>query len=164
MKKKKVWSSTIGPPIVPPKSFSLELRLRRREEVPRVEVVVAVEGEQRSVELVGSALGRQVDHAARRAAELGCERTGLDFELGQRIDGRQQADFAVCQVVVVDAVENEVVSPETAAVDVGVARHGKPVFSPWESGDHTGRQEVQPQEAASIQRKVVDFVAVDDLP
>src|SRR5262249_60234085 len=54
---------------------------RRREEVPRVQGLVAEELERRAVQLVGPRLRAQVDDAAVEASELGGRRIGHDLEL-----------------------------------------------------------------------------------
>src|SRR6185436_2402600 len=79
------------------------------KEIARVEPFVAVELEERSVQLVGATLGHHVNHAARGPAELGRKRVGLDAHFLDGVYRRPDDDGADEAFVVVEAVDQEVV-------------------------------------------------------
>src|SRR5207247_1956269 len=76
------------------------------EEVVRVERVVPQEFEAVAVELVGARLDLDVHDAAERMAELRGIGAGLQLELVQRLDAREDDDGLKPRFVVVDAVEH----------------------------------------------------------
>ena len=89
--------------------FVLGLRSTRCEEITGIQRLVAVELEDRSVQLVRSALGDDVDHAARCAPQLRRKRVGFHPHLLDRIHRRADDDGADEPLVVVEPVDQEVV-------------------------------------------------------
>ena len=86
----------------------------RVEGVERRVAAIVVE---RAVEVVGAGLGRRVDDGAGGATDLGGRNAGRDFELGDGVGVREDADGAELRLVVVNAVEREVVIGRALAVD-----------------------------------------------
>ena len=78
--------------------------------------VVAKELERAAAQLVGARLDLQVDDAAERAAEFRRIGRGLQLELVERVDAREDDDRLQPGLVVVDAVEHEVVVARALAV------------------------------------------------
>ncbi len=97
-----------------------EVRLRAaglvQEEVVRIEAIVAQELEHAAVEVVRARLDLQVHDAAERLTELGRVGAGLDLELLERVDAREDHDRLQPGLVVVDAVEHVVVVAGALAV------------------------------------------------
>ena len=86
------------------------------EEVVGVERVVAVELESAPAHDVGARLDLQIHHAAERAAELGRVGRGLQLELVEGVHTREDHHRLQPRLVVVDAVEHEVVVARALAV------------------------------------------------
>ena len=128
-----------------------------REEVVRVERVVAVELPGAAVELVAAGLERGVEHRAAGTAVFRAERAGEDLELGDGVDGGlDHVGYAAQEVhvavVVVDAVEQVVVLGGLDAV--GGEHEGRP-------GAMLGRDDarLEPGEEGvvpAVERQVVD--------
>ena len=138
------------------------------------ELVVAVELPERSVQAVGAALGDHVDLAAGRAAVFRGIGAGLDFELGQGIDGRREAVGHGVVVHDFDAIDVEAVGGVARAVGAGgggavggigladgaaPAAHGDGAGS---AGLHAGNQLGELDEVAAVERKVDDLGGIDD--
>src|SRR3989449_8327718 len=105
----------------------------------RIELVVAKELEHRSVKLVCSGLGQNIDLRC-GAPELGRKDSGLNLELLQRID-RWQEDIGVeVHVGILHAVEGEVVELAPLARDRNVLLSA---LSPLASSGFCGIRESQ---------------------
>ncbi len=89
----------------------------RREEVARVQVFVAEELVQAAVEHVGAGARGHVDDSAVEAAELGGHVVGLDGELLDIVDYREEDHLAGLGLQRGDAVEQILVGARTAPVD-----------------------------------------------
>src|SRR5262249_47031126 len=87
---------------------------------------------------------------------------GLNLELGECVYRRQQTDFSIRQVIVIDTIENEIVLPFAAAIDMNIATARGRILA-LRQWHHAGGQCAELDEAASIQRQVIDFLAVDNL-
>ena len=140
------------------------LRLAR-EEVARVEGVVAHEVEQRAVELVGARLGGRVQRAA-GLRELGGVGALLDLELLQRVDGRLDQRPALVVVGDVGAVEHERGLVAADAADRGardvVGADAEQVAAAGQQ-HRPGGEARQLVEAAAVQRQVDDLGVGDDV-
>ena len=88
------------------------------ERVPGIGDVVLEELEQAAMEFVGARLGFDLQHGATGLRVLGVVVAGCVLELGDRIDGRIHHDNAQNRVVVVGAIDHEVVGAESLAVGV----------------------------------------------
>ena len=137
-----------------------------REEVARVEHLVADEVERRAVPFVRARLGRH-RHDARAAAELGGEHAVQHLELAHRFD-RRRHDHGVERVfVVVDAVDQPAVGVGLLAerVEVGGAarveraRAGQVLVRLARC--HAGHEIHQRREVASVQRQLADRLLLD---
>ena len=108
----------------------LPWRYRCESVLERVYLVVAVEFEERAVELVCPRLGRDVN-LARRPPELGREDAGLHLELLQRVDRRQDHVGVEVHIGVLDPVEREAVEHAPLPGDRDVlGRAGPPLSGP----------------------------------
>ena len=105
---------------------ALQAVARRREEVARVEVVVADELEDVAVERVGAGLGHQVHRRRRVMAVARRQRAGLDLELLQRVGERRRQVQVVERIVVRAAVHDVGDAVGLAAGDRD--RHGRIVL------------------------------------
>ncbi len=90
---------------------------RAGEEVLGVHLFVAKELEEASMEVTGPGLGDQVDDAAGGAAEFRGVAVGDELEFGERVHGGLHDDRADITLVVVEAVDHEVVVVSVLAVD-----------------------------------------------
>ncbi len=111
------------------------LERRRRalqKEVPRVEHLVAQKFERRSVKRVGSRLGGDDHLAAGAVSILGGIHAGQDVEFLNRVDGRAEIGSEHVGIIVVEAVQQEVIAglvipgdvESTAKTERGVLRRG----------------------------------------
>src|SRR5262249_52025862 len=137
--------------------------------LPRIELVIAKELEQRSVKLVCSGLGRHIDLRC-GAPEFGRKDSGLNLELLQRID-RWQEDIGVeVHVGILHAVEREVVELAALASDRNVLLSAlAPLPSNGLSGiresvAYVGAHRDKLQEVASVQRHFHDLFVFDHCP
>ena len=143
-------SRTSGPPSVPPNWLRRYVRLRlgsTLKEVPRVQRLVAEELERvrRETSFVPD-FGRQVDHAAVEAAELGRRAVALDLELLDRVDDRKERDLARLGLQHRDAVEEVLVRARPAAVDARQLRVRRQ--------RDAGRERRERDEGAAVQRQL----------
>ena len=128
----------------------------------RVEAVVAEEVVDRAAQLVGAALGDDVDVAAERASELRLRAGGDHLELLDRIDAVGDAAQARRIVVGRQPVDDEVVREVALAADRdGDAGHGGRFREQLRAGDvgrrHAGREQRQVEEVAAVHRQRRDF-------
>src|SRR5438552_15454288 len=136
-----------------PRAFTRECIL------PRIELVIAKELEHRSVELVCSGLGRNVDLRC-GAPELGWKDSSLDLELLQRIDGWQEDISVEVHVGILHAVQGEVVELAPLARNRNVLLSARaPLASSGLSGiresiAHVGTQRDKLEKVAPVQRHV----------
>ncbi len=148
---------------------ALPLRFRRaervREEVGRIQPVVAQELVDAPPHHVGAGLDRGVDDRAGAAPVLGRIRVRLNLEFLQRFDRRlHELDVLAAKRIrvgdVVDAVEQEDVVEGAVAVDV---QHPLEVDAgqPRRAGQHAGRQQGELVVVAAIQRQLDDLLLVD---
>ena len=150
--------------------MGVERRLGRREEVPRVERLVAVVLEQRSAELVGAGADAQVDDRAAEHAELGGRVVRLDLEFLQRFEWRRDVHEGVERLVVRHAVEQVVVARPRQAVHAVMdgapcAGSGGILGKVGKSrGDRPRRQRDELLKEAAIERERLNLLVVDDLP
>ena len=148
----------------------VERRLGRREEVARVERLVAVVLEQRAAELVGARADAQVDDGAAEHAELGGRVVRLDLEFLQRFEWRRDVHERVERLVVGHAVEQVVVARPRQAVHAvmdGAARAGSGGILGKvgkSRGDRPRRQRDELLKEAAIERERLNLLVVDDLP
>src|SRR5580658_1550508 len=99
--------------------------IRLIKEIFRIQVAIANKFKARPVKLVGAALGDDVDLGAPAAAVFRGGVARLDFELLNGIHGRQNRVLINGQVVVVYAIEKEVVGLLASAIDAdGAALRG----------------------------------------
>ena len=151
--------------------FQRGLRLaRRREEVPRLQRIVAVELPRRPVQLVASRFRDDVDDGAGVAAELGGVRVRLDLEFLDGVWRRTQHEPGVERVVVGRAVEQEAVGLVAHAVDA-VARRGRAESARrrvagltaetcrWR--DHARNECAELREVPAVERQLDHFLLVD---
>ena len=125
----------------------LQLRLglaRRREEVPRLERVVAVEFPGRSVDGIAARSGHDVDDGAGVAAVLRAVGMRQDLEFLNRVGRGSQHETCVERVVVARAVEQEVVRLVPHSIDAETGR-GRPETA-WRrvtgrASDRSGRRD-----------------------
>src|SRR5262249_23585703 len=75
----------------------------------RVHLVVAEKLIQAAVKLIGSGLRNKIDHASRGTSDLSSIQTGLNAELGQCFDGWPDDGGTDNAVVVIDAVDHEII-------------------------------------------------------
>jgi hypothetical protein len=114
------------------------------------------------VKLVGAALGDDVDLSAAAAAVFRGGVAGLDFELLNGIHGRQNRVLINREVVVVHAIEKEVVGLLASAIDAdGTALRGVLRAVGGKLGARNQKRERQ--EVAFVERKLAHFLLVDDL-
>ena len=136
------------------------------ERVGGVHLLVAQEFPDVSMNLVGARLDDGIHDGAVAASELRAVRVGLNFELGDRIDGglddvgRTVQDVAQVGVVI-DAVEQEVVLQRACAVGAE-AECGFDARSGFR-GSHADAEQGELGVVASVQRKRVDGLAIDYL-
>ena len=115
-----------------------------REEVPRVQRLVAQELECRAVELIAPRPGGQVDDAAVEAPELGRRRAGDDLELLDRVDDREVRDRTGLRLQDRDAVVEILVDARPPAVEARKRRTRRQ--------RHAGYQGHERQVAPAVQR------------
>ena len=150
------------------------LRLARplREEVVRVQRVVAEVVVGGAVELVGARLGGDADGGARRASVLGRVGRGHDLELLDGVDGGArhlggQLLHVGGDAVVVDAVQQEVVLQRAGAVDVdppGAAERGAAALLREAVALRTRHERQQVVPVADRERELRHGVLVDHGP
>ena len=145
--------------------LALQLLGLAREEVARIEGVVAHEVEEGAVELVGAGLGGGVERAA-RLAELGGVGALLHLELLERVDRRLDQRAALVMVGDVGAIEHERGLAAADAADRGardvVGADAEQVAAARQQ-DRARRQARQLVEAAPVQRQVHDLGVGDDV-
>ena len=145
---------------------ALQAVARRREEVARVEVIVADELEDVAAERVGARLGDQVHRRRGVVAVARRQRAGLDLELLQRVGERRRQVQVVERIVVGAAVHDVGDAVGLAAGDRD--RDGRVVLVGVEVARRRGRrqpgQEDQLGRLAAVQRNLGDLLVVDDLP
>ena len=131
----------------------------------RVELLVAQEAEDRSLEAVRALLDGGVDDRARRFAELGRVGAGLDAELLERVDrGLDNLGGTLLQVggagVVVGPIEGVVVPGAGVAVGVegGVLAQPRKLAAAW---DHAGLQQREFRVSAAEKGQVGELLLID---
>ena len=137
------------------------------EEVGSVEFVVAEEFINITVEIVGAGFHGGVQNGSTGTAKLSAEIGSLDFEFLDGVDGRKGDIVGAVEKVngigvVVDAVEKVVVlgGPQTVGgkgTVLGVATSVR-LRGVYASGDLSEESEI-----ATVERKVVDGLGIDDL-
>ena len=157
----------MGPPRLPPNwclryspfstGWSRLLGLRQR-----VQALVAEVLEDRALELVGAALGDDLEGAAVGAARVGAEALGLEVELADRVEREVLHQAADRVVVVVAAVDQVVDVAAAAARDLRgeLRRLGRVGVEAEADARHQRRQVA---ELPAVQRQVLDLGGGDDL-
>ncbi len=137
-----------------------------REEIPGVEIAVANEFEQRSVQIVRTGLGNDVDDRAAGAAILRIEVVGLHAEFGERV-GIRKSSVEIGDVVLmagaVQLVGNLVAERAIHRHRDGVARAGIRSGVGSLASDRSRRHEDQRRGIASVERKLLDVSLGDHL-
>ena len=87
------------------------------EEVVGREMIVAEILIERSVKLIRSATGDDVDHSAAASSELRAIAIGHDFDLLRAVGSRREGKIVVFGKHDADAIEHEIVGTIAAAVD-----------------------------------------------
>jgi hypothetical protein len=148
---------------------ALQRILHGSEELPGIHCAVAQEIEHRSVDLVGTGTGDDVDHAAAGIAELRREIARLQIEFLHRIRVRERQARVQVGVVMAGAVELEIHLRHSRAVDTGgflpridaaVAADAAGIAAEIHC---TGRQIDQPLRAPALQRQLLDAFLIDQL-
>src|SRR5262249_18243606 len=146
-----------------PQAFTSECVLSR------IELVVAKELEQRSVKLICSGLGRNIDLRC-GAPEFGRKDSGLNLELLQRIDGWQEDIGVEVHVGILHAVQGKVVELTPLARDRNVLLSAlSPLASNGLSGiresvAHVRTQRDKLKEVPSVERHFDNAPVLDDRP
>ena len=132
------------------------------EKVIGVELVVAQEFKKGSVECVGSRLEGHGHVGAGPRTELGGGDVRLDPEFLDGVDGGFGAERLKEHIVVLDAVQREVVDVGTVAVHAEVmpARNGEQLAA----GYRAGHQQNQVRVASAVQRQANDALIIDNRP
>ena len=135
------------------------MRIRRGEEVAGVECRVAVELERRTVKVVGSALGHDVDDCTGRSAILGREVRRLDLELGDGLEGRAHCVAlpvveAAEIILVPSAVENE------SILETSVSEGRERTVARARVRDRAGRQVPELEVVPAVEGKLLDRLFV----
>ena len=119
----------IGPPRVPPNSFQRSFGrgapLKLFDQVVGVQHVVAEEFEHVAVKVIRARLDLRADDRAHEVAELGRSVLRDLVELLNGVHARRIAHQVVRHLVVVHAVQNEVVGLLAVAVDVRPSAAGR---------------------------------------
>ena len=162
MPKKNSLFLRIGPPILPPKSFSLTIlrgRLRALlDQVIGVEVGVLEIIEQAAVEFVVAAAGDQGDAHGGYAVAAEIELRGLDSHLGDVFDARLDDGSAVGEATAAEAVADGLRAIELGATH-GAARQivegsgGADAGGGDSSGGPSGSEQGQGKHVAALQRR-----------
>ena len=132
------------------------------EEILRVQIVVAQIFVEHAVDLVGAGLGGEVDLRAGAASELGGVGAGLHLEFLDGFGGDRDGVLVDRQIVVVHAVEQEVIGLFARAVDGDRPALGL-VLRTFHALIRAGDQQVQLQEIPAVQRQLGDFLVIDDI-
>ena len=142
--------------------IALERRLLHVEEVPRVERVVAVELERRSVQRVGARLSGGIDHAARVVAVLRAEAVGQHLELANGLDAEDVARRApgLAELIVqVRPVEREQIRGVARAVHAQLrAEAGGRSLAAGLRQLHAGRERRELHVAPAVERQPLDLL------
>ena len=147
-------------------ALEVGLFLIDRIEVPAgVEIVAAMELEQRSAEAVGAGFRDRVDHRAGVTAELRAERVGQHLELADRLDAKDVAGGAARLVELIvqhGAVDREQVGGVTRAVDAQLgAEPGTGAAAAVVGELHTRCQIGELNEASAVERQPRDLLLAD---
>ena len=156
----------------PAELIAVALRLRCtervREEIVRVEIVVAKKLVDASANRIGSGLDRRVDDRAGAAAEFSGVGVGLNLELLQRLDrGLHQLDVLAAKRVrvgnIVHAIEQEDVIEGAVPVHI---EHTLEVHAgqPRRARQNAWREQRELVVIASVQRQLDDLLLADDRP
>ncbi len=139
----------------------------RGERIARVEEIIAEEFAGRAVVQVRAALGRHVDHTAKREAILRGHGSGLHLELLHGVDAEVGVEIGVVAVLRHHPVYQQVVGCVRSAIDAQIAKTGSPV---GETALHRAgvrvdvrRQQYQGERIPSIERKVRHKLVLDHL-
>ena len=149
---------------------ALPLRLRGaervREEIVRVQRIVAEELVDAAANRIGAGFDDGVDDRSRAAAELGRVSVRLNLEFLQRLDRRlHELHVLAAERVrvgdVIDAVEQEDIVERAVAVHV---EHALEVHArqPRGAREHAGREQRQLVVVAAIERQLDDLLLIDD--
>ncbi len=122
----------------------------RREQVPRIQLLIAKELEERPVKLVRTRLLVHHDHAAVRAAVFRRVAVHLDAKLIDRVDDRIERHLSRLRLQHADAVVNVFADARAASVDAGQQVARRQI--------HARRQRDQRHEVAAIQRQRYDLL------
>ena len=137
----------------------------RREEVARVERIVAHELVERAVQLVGARAGDDARGRAGGAAVLGRRRLREDAELGDRFDRQLQRITAIHAVLVLRAVDQVHVLLGPHAVDgVRLALTQAAARGGDAGGERrdAGLQQPELREVAAVERQIDELAPGDD--
>ena len=143
------------------RSIAIARRREALEVLLRVERVVAEEEERVARGAVGPALRHDVDDAARRLAELRGVRVGEHLELPHRFLAERGAHAADDDVVVVEAVDGDVVRARPLTGEGQPGRRRRALLRRVVVGD-AGRNHRERDEVAAVDRQVVDLLLRDD--
>src|SRR5262249_36884849 len=138
------WSAHLGAELI-----SFERRRGRREERPRIEIIVAHELEGATMEFVGPALRHRVDGRAPIAPELGAVGVGLNGELLNRIRVREWKRRVEVRILIFATVERIHVGSTDPAVD-GIARGARSLVE-GTGGNGAGNQHLKLQNVAAVE-------------
>ena len=138
----------------------LTCRIEPLEMILRIERAVAKEEEQVARHRVGAALGHDVDDAAGRLAELGGIRIGEHLEFAHRFLAERRAHAAEGRIVVVEAVDRDVVRSRALAGE-RQARGARGSLLRRPVGRDAWRQQREPDETSSVDRKTLNLLLRD---
>ena len=140
--------------------IATELRLDRRgrrKEIARIQRFVPEELEHAAAKRVAAGFGRQIDDAAVEASELRGRTIGLDLELLDRVDVREEGDLSGLGLQDGDAVEQVFVRARPSAVDARQRRRR------CRGQRHSWHQARERHEAPPVERQIDDLPVVDDV-
>ena len=155
----------MGPPTATPLCVRVYADLPRVEMVAGLESPVAQYAEKGSVQLVGAALGNDIDRAPRRAAQFRGKRVAVDLKLVHRFLA-DRGPYASRVIDVGHAVDGERIPAPAGAADAqpGLRRGGDTeiaVVHDIVGIDDSGGEQRQIQVVAAVDGQVADADGID---
>ena len=150
------------------------MRGRRVVEDVRGANLGTVEPIQSTVKIVGAGFGSDLYYAAAGAAKLGRRSAGRRLELGDIFDRREDHERVDQRLVVVNAIDYEVVGLRRQTVDSQCRSAGIGIPPSFRiigrsarivgvlAAAHAGSEQSQHSKVAAIERQIDDLVSFDD--